>query len=92
MNIIDILIQLVNYLFQHLLLPILPVEIPIYPLTALQAQLVDVQATIIVAFGGLGKFLPVGAIFIFISTIIIAELNLFVWRLMKYGIEIFAKK
>lgn len=92
MNVIDILLQLITFLMQSVLFPLLPNDAPLYPLATLQATLTDVQSTMIAAFGGWGVLVPMELIFLIIYIIFTAEITLVGFRFMKYGFEIFAKK
>jgi hypothetical protein len=92
MNIIDILIQLVTYLLQNFLLPILPVEMPFFTLADLNAQMTGISSVIIAAFGGWGVIFPVLLGILLITCVTLAELYLFGFRIVKYGIEFFARR
>lgn len=92
MNIIDILIQLVTYLMQNFLLPILPTEMSFYTLSDLNTNLAAVEAVVIGTFGGWGVLFPILTAIILFVCVDFAELYLLGFRIVKYGIEIFAKK
>jgi len=92
MNIIDILIQLVTYLMQNFLLPILPTEMSFYTLADLQADLGAVEAVVIGTFGGWGVLFPILTAILLLTCVAFAEIYLLGFKIVKYGIEIFAKK
>jgi hypothetical protein len=91
MNIIDILLQLINYIAQNFLLPILPVSVALYPLETLKNDLAGLAVTMEAAFGGWGVLFPVGLALLVISIIVTAEITLFGFKIIKYIIEIFTK-
>lgn len=91
MNIIDILLQLITYLAQNFLLPILPVSVAVWPLETLQGSLNGLEATMIQTFGGWGVLYPVGLTLLLITIIVTAELTLFGFHVIKYIIEFFKK-
>jgi len=92
MNIIDILLQLITYIAQNFLLPILPVSVALYPLETLKIDLAGVETTMTAVFGGWGVLFPVGLALLVISIIVTAEITLFGFRIVKYIVEIFTKR
>lgn len=91
MNIIDILLQLITYLAQYFLLPILPIESLLLPFATLKAGLMGLSDTMIQAFGGWGVLFPIGQVLIILSVVITAEITLFVFKIVKYIIEFFKR-
>lgn len=91
MNIIDILLQLITYIAQNFLLPILPVSVSLYPLETLKTDLAGLAGTMEAAFGGWGVLFPVGLALLIISIVVTAEITLFGFKIIKYIVEIFAK-
>jgi uncharacterized membrane protein len=91
MNIIDILINLIVYVAQNWLLPILPAEAVDYPLATLQTDLDGIVTTMTTAFGGWGVLFPVLSALTMLTVIIIAEITLFAYRIIKYIIEWFKR-
>lgn len=91
MNIIDILLQLITWLAQNLLLPLLPSEAASYPLSTLQTLLAGIQSTITSIFGGWGVIIPMGLVFIFLGVVITAELTLFGFGIVKYILGFFKR-
>lgn len=91
MNIIDILLQLITYIAQNFLLPILPVSVPLYPLETLKIDLSGLATTMEAVFGGWGVLFPVGLALLLISLVVTAEITLFGFKIIKYIVEIFAK-
>ena len=92
MNIVDILLQLINWVAQKLLLPLLPNNMPAYPLETLQASLTGLEGTIKATLGGWGVLFPIGLALMLVTIVISAELSLFVYRIVKYVMELIAKR
>ena len=92
MNIIDILIQLVTYLLQNFLLPILPVEMSFYTLSNLNTDLIGIESIVIGTLGGWGVLFPILTAILLLTCVTFAEIYLFGFKIVKYGIEFFAKK
>lgn len=91
MNIIDILLQLITYLGQNFLLPILPVDVALLSIVELQSTLAGFSSTIIQVFGGWGVLFPIGQALLILSIVLTAEITLFGFRIIKYILEIFKR-
>jgi len=75
MSIADIVISLINFLFQKLLLPILPTNLPLFSFASFQTLLTgSLKHNLIYAFAGLNQLFNLELLFILLSTMIVAEI------------------
>jgi len=85
----DFLISIANFFFAKLILPILPTNLPFFPIDNLLAILnSDLKNDIIYAFSGFGRILPMDLILIVLTTIIGAEILLVFIKMAMYLINL----
>lgn len=83
MSIADILLSMIIWIFQTLLLPILPVNLPALSFVSFNEILQgSLKHNLIYSFSGIGQLFNIKLLFILISSIIFAEL---VFWLIKAG-------
>lgn len=75
MSVADILLSIVIWLFQKLILPILPINLPALDFLSFQAILQgSLKHNLIYAFAGLNQIMNLNLLFILMSSIIFAEI------------------
>ena len=75
MSIADILISVITWIFQKLILPILPTNMPLLSFDSFQDILTGtLPHNLIYSFAGLNQFFNIQLLFILLSTIIVGEL------------------
>lgn len=83
MNFADIIISLITWIFQKIILPVLPTNLPLLSYDAFQDILTGtLQHNLIYSFAGLSQIFNIQLLFILLATIIVGELAL--W-LVKAG-------
>lgn len=83
MSVADIILSLIIWLFQKLILPILPTNLPALSFASFEAILGGtLKHNLIYSFAGLNEILNIKLIFILMSSIIFAEI---VFWLVKAG-------
>lgn len=88
MNIVDALIKLLCYTVQNLLVPRLASDAPLYPIVNFKADLLSIKSFFINAFSGLGFIFPMDLLLKLFDTIIIMELALFGFKIIKYAVNL----
>jgi len=75
MSIADIVISMITWLFQKLILPVLPTNLPLFSFSDLQDILAGtLQHNLVYSFAGLSQIFNVRLLFILLSTIIAGEI------------------
>lgn len=86
MSIADIIISVITWLFQKLILPVLPVNMPLFSFADFQNILIGtLQHNLVYSFAGLSQILNIKLLFILLSTIVVGEL---LFWLLKAGFYI----
>ena len=88
MTIIDILMTAINFLIQHLLLPLLTFQIPFFGVDVLTNWLNFISAILKMSFSGIGFFFPILLVLALLSIVVFAELALFSFRGVKFVINL----
>jgi hypothetical protein len=89
MNIIDLLINLILFCLQNFLLPLLANDNSLYPLETFTNDLAGIQSALISLFSGWGTLAPIEVILIILIVVLISELALFGFKIIKYAINLF---
>jgi len=75
MSIADIIISIITWLFQKLILPVLPTNMPLFSFSDLQEILTGtLQHNLVYSFAGLSQIFNIRLLFVLLSTIIVGEL------------------
>ena len=83
MSIADVIISVITWIFQKMILPVLPTNLPLFSFSDLQNILTGtLQHNLIYSFAGLSQIFNVKLLFILLSTIIVGEL---LFWLLKAG-------
>lgn len=88
MSIADLLIDVINFCEQHILLPILPSNIPFYSIDAFTDTLDSFQNNIIAAFSGYGFIFPMSLVLTMLLVVMFAESALFLFKIGKYLVNV----
>jgi hypothetical protein len=88
MSVADILIDIVNFLIQKAMLPLLPSDIPFYGLDVFTATLNTFKNNLIDAFSGFGFIFPMSMVLSFVLIVLFAELALFLFKAGKFLINV----
>lgn len=80
MSVGDLLIEIVIFLIQRLLLPVLPSSIGFVPIETFTATLDGLKENFIYSLSGLDFFIPTGLLLGLILLIIFAEVSLFLFK------------
>jgi len=89
MSIADAVLNIVIFLIQKLLLPILPTEFPILTLETLKNTLSEVQNNLVSALAPMNFFMPVNFFLGLLLFVLTAELLLIVFRMGVFIINLF---
>lgn len=89
MSIADTLITILNFIAQHLLLPVISFQIPYFGVDELDLLLDPLSGYLITAFSGLGFLFPILLILALLLVVVLAEFGLFGFRIIKYIINVF---
>jgi hypothetical protein len=85
----DFIISIVNFFIAKLILPLLPTNMPFFPIDTLLAILnSDLKSDVIYAFSGFGKIFPLDLTLIVFLTIISAEISLVLIKMAMYLINL----
>lgn len=75
MSIADIIISLITWIFQKMILPVLPTNMPLFSFSAFQNILTGTLShNLVYSFAGLSGFFNIKLLFILLATIITGEL------------------
>jgi len=75
MSIADIFLTIIIFIFQKMMLPLLPVNLPLYSIGAFSATLNGTLIhNIIYSFAGLDQFFNLKLLFLLLSSIIVGEI------------------
>jgi len=75
MSIADIIISIITWIFQKLILPVLPTNMPLFSYADLQNILTGtLKHNIVYSFAGISQIFNIKLLFILLSTIIVGEL------------------
>ncbi len=75
MSIADIIISIITWIFQKLILPVLPTNMPLFSFADLQDILTGtLQHNLVYSFAGISQIFDVRLLFILLSTIIVGEI------------------
>ena len=88
MNVADALINLITFCVQNFLLPLLPSQFPAYTLAQMVADLAQIEGTIVSALSGWGAIFPVLILILFLIIIMVSELALFTFKIIKFAINV----
>jgi hypothetical protein len=88
MTIADLLIDVINFIVQHILLPILPTNIPFYSVNTFAATLATFQENIIQALSGFGFMFPSLLVLTLVLIVILAESALFLFKIGKFLLNV----
>jgi hypothetical protein len=89
MSIADFLISIAIFFLQNLILPILPMNFPLFSYSQLSSFLnSDLKNDIIYAFSGVGKLFPIKFLVLMVVFIISAEVILAFIRMGKFIINL----
>lgn len=86
MSIADIIISIITWIFQKMILPVLPTNLPLMSYSAFEDVLTGtLQHNIIYSFAGISQIFNIQLLFILLTTIITGEL---LFWLVKAGLFI----
>lgn len=88
MSVGDLTIDVVIFLIQKLLLPILPSSIPFFSYETFLAYTESVKKIMIYAFSGVGILFPIDLILLLILVVIFAESFLMIFKMGKFIINL----
>lgn len=75
MSVADIVISMITWLFQKMILPVLPTNMPLFSFADLQEILTGtLQHNLVYSFAGLSQVFNVRLLFILLSTMIVGEI------------------
>lgn len=75
MSIADIFLTIILFILQKMVLPVLPVNLPLYSFTAFNTTLdSSLLHNLIYSFAGLGQLVNLKLLFILLSSIIVGEI------------------
>jgi hypothetical protein len=89
MSVADFLIEIAIFFLQNLILPILPTNFPLFPISKLSSFLnSDLKNDFIYAFSGVGKLFPIKFLILMVVFIISAEVILVFIKIGKFIINL----
>jgi hypothetical protein len=87
MSILDVLIYIADFLFQHVVLALLPSGNGAFSPADLQIQLDSFKGLVIQSFSGLGFCVPMALILLFTVIILSAEFSLFGYSIIVKALK-----
>ena len=88
MTVLDIILSLITFLFQKMIIPLLPVNLPFMSFSAFNSTLIGLEHNLNWAFAGLTNFFNLKLLFTTLLLIISAEIIFWLFRAFKWIIEI----
>lgn len=88
MSIADLLINIIIWLVQSIILPVLPTSLPFLPLTSFTEILNGIIGNLSYSFIGLEFLLPIDLIFMFVLVVLFAEMTLMIFKMGVFIINL----